>query len=90
MSFDFLFVIGLLILSLSLIEGSYAVHMCTTTSTTAFTIYAFNGNGMTGTVKLQQFSEAVHLRRPHAFVLSETKTNTKLRNSLPYHEYLMV
>ena len=38
-------------------------------------------------VKLQQFSDAVRSRRPHVFVVSETKTNTKLCNSLPHHEY---
>ena len=77
----------MLAILLSLIEGEFAAHTQTTTATTSFTMYAFNGNGMTGTVKLQQFSDAVHSRQPHAFVISETKTNSKLCNSLPHLEY---
>ena len=77
----------MLMISFSLIEGASAAYTQTTTATTSFTMYAFNGNGMIGTVKLQQFSDAVRSRQPHAFVISETKTNSKLRNSLPHLEY---
>ena len=49
----------MLVLSISLIEGASAAYTQTTTATSSFMMYAFNGNGMTGTVKLQQFSDAV-------------------------------
>jgi hypothetical protein len=85
-SFNVFLLFGL-IFFIGLIDGASAAYPQTTTATTAFTMYAFNGNGMTGTIKLQQFSDAVRSRRPHAFVVSETKTNSKLRNSLPCYEY---
>ena len=66
----------MLVILLSLIEGAFSAHAQTTTATTSFTMYVFNGNGMTGTVKLQQFSDTVHSRQPHAFIISETKTNS--------------
>lgn len=38
-------------------------------------------------VKINHFNSVIGTRRPHVFVVNETKTKTKLGSSLPYSDY---
>lgn len=67
------------------VNASMTTHA--TADFTSFTMYVFNGGRITEMVKLSQFSQAVQTQQPHSFVISETKTQAKLSNSLPFHEY---
>ncbi|TFK35966.1 hypothetical protein BDQ12DRAFT_262093 [Crucibulum laeve] len=55
--------------------------------TNCFTIYALNANGMVNPGKLAHINSVLTIRRPHIFVISETKTNVRIADKLPIHEY---
>lgn len=59
----------------------------TAKSTSHCTVYALNANGMVNPVKIAQFNSVIKTRNPHAFVITEPKTNSKLSNDLPHNEY---
>jgi len=50
-------------------------------------VYALNANGMVHAGKVSQVSSVIQMRRPHVFVISETKTYDKVGKNLPTHEY---
>ena len=52
-----------------------------------FSVYALNGNGLTHAVKMNHIKSVIQTRRPHIFVLSESKTNSRVSSSLPYSDY---
>ncbi|KAJ7788248.1 hypothetical protein B0H14DRAFT_3577343 [Mycena olivaceomarginata] len=52
-----------------------------------FSIYALNSNGLMDSVKLHHINIAINARNPHAFVLSESKTNSKTGPNLPNGDY---
>lgn len=58
-------------------------------STSTISIYALNANGLVQAVKVKHINNVINLRRPHAFVIGETKTKTKtkLSKSLPFLDY---
>ncbi len=55
--------------------------------TSTFSIYALNANGLVQPIKLNHINEAINARKPHVFVIGETKTQSKLSKSLPYLDY---
>ncbi|KAJ7775226.1 hypothetical protein B0H14DRAFT_2631883 [Mycena olivaceomarginata] len=52
-----------------------------------FSIYALNSNGLMDSVKLHHINIAISARNPHAFVLSESKDNSKTGPNLPNDDY---
>ncbi|KIK04951.1 hypothetical protein K443DRAFT_35575, partial [Laccaria amethystina LaAM-08-1] len=56
-------------------------------ATSSFTIYGLNANGMVQPVKVSHFNTVIGARRPHIFVVNETKTKSKLSGSLPFSDY---
>ena len=56
-------------------------------ATSTFTIYSLNSNGMVQPVKVNHFKSVIGARRPHVFVVNETKTKSKLGSSLPSSDY---
>ena len=78
-------VICLVLILASMVQAAQASVPPSATST--FTAYSFNANGMVQPVKVNHFNAAVAARSPHAFVINETKTRSKLSRSLPYNEY---
>ncbi|KAJ7138985.1 hypothetical protein C8R44DRAFT_867157 [Mycena epipterygia] len=50
-------------------------------------MYALNTNGLVGTVKLHHINNAINGRSPHAFVLTESKTNTRTGPNLLNGDY---
>ena len=55
--------------------------------TSTLSIYALNANGLVQPVKQNSINTVITARNPQAFVVGETKTKSKLSNSLPYTEY---
>jgi len=74
----------LLILIISL---AHIAQASSHTPTSTLSIYALNANGLVQPVKQNSINSAIRARNPQAFVLGETKTKSKLSNSLPYIEY---
>ncbi len=56
-------------------------------ATSTFSIYALNANGLVQPVKQSNINSVIRAWNPQAFVLDETKTKSKLSNSLPCSEY---
>jgi hypothetical protein len=50
-------------------------------------VYALNANGLVHPGKITHVNTAISARRPHLFVISETKTNAKMGNKLLYNDY---
>jgi len=50
-------------------------------------IYALNANGLVQPVKLNHINKVINTLKPHAFVIGETKTQSKLSKSLPFLDY---
>jgi len=75
----------LLIIALSLLQLAQAAIPPTLTST--LSIYALNANGLVKPIKLNHINNAIKTRNPQAFVISETKTRSKLSKSLPFSDY---
>ena len=82
---NFCYIIGLLLLALSLVQMAQAATPPSSTST--FSIYALNANGLVKPVKLNHINAVIKARNPQAFVIGETKTKSKLTKSLPYSDY---
>lgn len=83
--FNVIFLLGLFVFAASMVQTVSAFVPPSATST--FTIYGLNGNGMVHPVKINHFNSVIGTRRPHVFVVNETKTKTKLGSSLPYSDY---
>ena len=49
----------------------------------SLTVYALNANGLVHLGKISHINSAINTRRPHLFVISETKTNLKMGDKLP-------
>ena len=79
-----LLLLGLLFV-LSFAQTIHASAPSSATST--FSIYALNANGLVQPIKQSNINSAINARNPQAFVIGETKTKTKLSNSLPYLDY---
>ncbi|KAJ7920024.1 hypothetical protein B0H13DRAFT_2427047 [Mycena leptocephala] len=71
--------LGILLLLVSLIK--------TAAATSPFSMYALNANGLVNSAKLHHINTAINSRNPHAFTLSESKTNTKTGPNLPNGDY---
>ncbi|KAJ7168161.1 hypothetical protein C8R43DRAFT_877023, partial [Mycena crocata] len=52
-----------------------------------FSFYALNMNGIGGPAKIHHVNSVISMRKPHAFVITETKTSEKLSSKLPSFEY---
>jgi len=81
----FPFIAGLIITALSLLQLTQAVIPLTSTS--ILSIYALNANGLVKPLKLNHVNSVIKTRNPQAFVISETKTKSKLSKSLPFTDY---
>ncbi|KAF8157252.1 hypothetical protein B0H34DRAFT_675560 [Crassisporium funariophilum] len=81
----FFLIIGLLTIALSLIQTAQAAMPMSRTAT--LSIYALNANGLVQPVKVNHINKVIKTMKPHAFILGETKTKSKLSKSLPYSEY---
>lgn len=79
------FIIGLLVVALSLVQITQAATPPASTST--LSIYALNANGLVKPVKLNHVNAVIKARSPQAFVIGETKTKSKLTKSLPCSDY---
>lgn len=77
--------LGLFVLFIGLAQVVHASTPPPATST--LLIYALNANGLVQPVKQSNINSVIKARSPQAFVLGETKTKSRLRNSLPYNEY---
>ena len=49
--------------------------------------YGLNANRMVQPIKINHFNAVICTRRPHIFIVNETKTKSKLRSSLPFLHY---
>lgn len=56
-------------------------------STATLSIYALNANGLVQPVKQHTINSIIKAKNPQAFVLGETKTKSKLGDSLLYDDY---
>jgi hypothetical protein len=56
-------------------------------STSTFSIYALNANGLVQPVKQSSVNSIIKASGPQVFVLGETKTKSKLKDSLPSEDY---
>ena len=74
-------ILALLVIAMSILQTAQAAFPMTSTST--FSIYALNANGLVQPIKLNHINSVINAKSPHAFVLSETKTQAELSNSLP-------
>ncbi|KII90985.1 hypothetical protein PLICRDRAFT_174331 [Plicaturopsis crispa FD-325 SS-3] len=50
-------------------------------------VYALNANGLISPGTVHHVNTAINARKPHVFVLTETKTDSKLSSTLPNCEY---
>ncbi|KAF8229130.1 hypothetical protein L208DRAFT_1483097 [Tricholoma matsutake] len=59
------------------------------TPTNSFNVLAINTNGYGSAhgLKIQSVNNVIMARQPHAFVILETKTGSKVMNDLPYLDY---
>jgi hypothetical protein len=83
--FNILLLLGMFVLavSMSCTVSAYVPP----SATSSFTIYGLNANGMVQPVKVSHFNTVIGARRPHIFVVNETKTKSKLGGSLPFSDY---
>jgi hypothetical protein len=51
------------------------------------TFYVLNANGLVHAGKLSYINTVINTWKPHVFVLSESKTNTRTSSSLPFSDY---
>jgi hypothetical protein len=73
----------LLVWFLSLIQPTSAMFFRAST----LSVYALNANGLVHLGKIAHINSAINARRPHLFVISETKTNSKMGGKLPRDDY---
>ena len=50
-------------------------------------VFVLNANGIVHPGKIAHINTAINLQRPHLFVISETKTNSRMGNKLPIRDY---
>ena len=50
-------------------------------------VFALNANGMVNPSKIAHINTAINTQRPHLFVISETKTNSRMGSKLPVRDY---
>ena len=50
-------------------------------------VFALNANGLVHPGKIAHINTAINSRRPHLFVISETKTNSRMGSKLPTRDY---
>ena len=50
-------------------------------------VFALNANGLVHPGKIAHVNTAINSRRPHLFVISETKTNSRMGSKLPTRDY---
>ena len=81
---NFIFIIGLLVIALSLVQMTQAFSP---SSTSTLSIYALNANGLVKPVKLNHINSVIKARSPQAFVIGETKAKSRLTKSLPFLDY---
>jgi hypothetical protein len=74
---------SLLVWFLSLIQPTSAMSFRAST----LSVYALNANGLVHPGKIAHINSAIKARRPHLFVISETKTNSKMGGKLPRDDY---
>ncbi|KAJ7693222.1 hypothetical protein B0H17DRAFT_1200045 [Mycena rosella] len=74
-----MFLLAALIVLASIIQTAAAA--------TSFTMYALNGNGLVNSTKMAHINTAINSHNPHAFILSESKTNLKIGPDLPNNDY---
>jgi len=55
--------------------------------TSSLTVYALNANGLVNPGKIAHINSAISARRPHLFVISETKTNSNMGSKLLKNDY---
>ncbi|KAJ6600481.1 hypothetical protein DFH09DRAFT_1302951 [Mycena vulgaris] len=53
-------------------------------------MFTLNANGLVHSNKMAHISAAINHRRPHAFILNESKTNTKTAKNLPNNDYTIL
>jgi len=80
-----IFFLALLVLVCGLLPVVEAVNPHA--ATTNFILYSLNANGMTNPVKVNHFNTVIGSRKPHVFVVNETKTRSKISKTLPCHDY---
>src|SRR6202453_4353367 len=68
---------------LSLIQTASAMSFHAST----LLVYALNANGLVHPGKIAHINSAIGARCPHLFVISETKTNSKMGGKLPRDDY---
>ena len=80
-----MFFLALLVLLFGLLPIVKAVNP--NSATTNFILYSLNANGMTNPVKVNHFNTVIGSRKPHVFIVNETKTRSKINKTLPCHDY---
>ncbi|KAJ7491046.1 hypothetical protein FB451DRAFT_630119 [Mycena latifolia] len=77
-----LFFLGIIVALASLVQVANA-----TAPRSAFSMFSLNANGLVHPNKMMHINNAINGRRPHAFILNESKTNTKTAKNLPNNDY---
>ena len=77
--------LGMLIFMVSMV-GTVSAYV-PPAATSSFTLFSINANGMVQPVKVNHFNSVIGARRPHIFVINETKTKSKLGGSLLFSNY---
>jgi hypothetical protein len=55
--------------------------------TSTLSVYALNANGLVNPGKIAHINSAINARRPHLFIISETKTNSNMGSKLSKNDY---
>ncbi|TFK21086.1 hypothetical protein FA15DRAFT_718170 [Coprinopsis marcescibilis] len=76
-----------IIILLSIVQCAAAATFIPPTVTSSMSVLVINANGFVQPVKVSHVNSMINVRRPHAFVIGETKTQSKVRDSLPHYEY---
>ncbi|KAF9062944.1 hypothetical protein BDP27DRAFT_1368399 [Rhodocollybia butyracea] len=79
---EFTLVIIVCLLALSLLNTVNVIH-----SSSTFSIYSLNANGLGHAVKLQHINTAIRSAKPHLFILNESKTKASIIKDLPHNDY---
>ena len=82
-SIRFLLAFSLLVWFLSLIQPTSAMSFWAST----LSVYALNANGLVHPGKIAHINSVIKVRRPHLFVISKTKTNSKMGGKLLRDDY---
>ena len=80
-----MFFLALLVLLFGLLPIVKAVNPHSATAN--FILYSLNANGMTNPVKVNHFNTVIGSRKPHVFIVNETKTRSKINKTLLCHDY---